>query len=101
MRLLPAGVSTALLLAGSLHGCGPSSCTGFSVSLAASTGGKATPEAAAITFVPSSSPALPRTGWHVTTSDSAGATLVSGSAQLHAVQGTDGTWQIDSGQTCS
>ena len=40
---------------------------------------------------------VPRSGWHETDRDQNGATVTTDGATLHAMQGPDGTWQIDSG----
>jgi hypothetical protein len=43
---------------------------------------------------------LPRTGRREDGPDELGVILRSGGSTLHAVQGSDGTWQIDFGNRC-
>ena len=98
-----AGVLLAsLVLGGCVFPTSTTSCSSFSLSLASNTGGQPTPLAAAVTFRAHDPAAqgYPGTGWHETTRDGGSATLRSGSATLHTVQGSDGTWQVDSGSTC-
>ena len=74
----------------------PAGCKGFALSLAVETGGAATPEAAAVALAGTGTiPGLPRGGWHAD-----GAQVRSGPSTVHVVQGTDGTWFVDSGETC-
>ncbi len=81
-----------------LSSCGFGSCGDFSLSLASGTGGQSSPVAAATWFaVHGGVPGVPRSGWHETGRDQTGATVRTGGATLHAVQGPDRTWQIDSG----
>jgi hypothetical protein len=91
-----------LMVAGliGLAGCTTSHCTpiNFSLSLTRDSGGKATPIAAAQAFaLGPRQPGLPTSGWHQVNRDTQGATVVSGTAHIHAVEGTDGSWQVDSG----
>ena len=74
---------------------------GFELSLASDTGGQATPVAAATWFAAHGGvQALPETGWHAIDWNKDGVTLRAGSSSLHVVQGSDGTWQVDSGTHC-
>ena len=76
--------------------------SGFALSLASDRGGRATPVAAAAWFAQGGSVAgVPRRGWKVTSRTGRGAVVSSGSQVLHAVQGPDRTWQIDSGYRCA
>jgi hypothetical protein len=43
---------------------------------------------------------IPRHGWTLTGQNRDGATVVSRRTVLHAIRGSDGTWQVDSGYTC-
>ena len=110
---LPAVVRTALtaalLLA--LAGCGAGTseraqtrCAqgGFALSLARDSGGQPTPEAAATWFASHGGiPSLPTQGWRVVDQDKDGVTLRSSASTLHVVQGSDSTWQVDSGTHCT
>jgi hypothetical protein len=74
----------------------------FSLDLVSSTGGSPTPEAAAVATAQRGAGdlRLPVGGW-VVVDRSAGSALVrSDDYQLHVTQGTDGTWQVDSGLRC-
>lgn len=73
----------------------------FQLSLASDTGGQPTPTAAATWFAAHGGiESIPGRGWHVVARDKDGATLRAGSSTLHAVQGSDGTWQVDGGTRC-
>jgi 2-keto-4-pentenoate hydratase len=61
-------------------------CQGFSLSLASDHGGLPSPVAAA--------------EWFADGHDGSGVILRSGNVTLHAVQGPDTTWQVDSGRRC-
>jgi hypothetical protein len=75
---------------------------GFALSLASDTGGQPTPNAAATWFAAHGGIAsLPAQGWRVVDQDKDGATLRSGASTLHVVQGSDQTWQVDSGTSCA
>ena len=93
-----------------LAGCGSahvaatacSSRTGFALSLVKDRGGQATPVAAAIWLGSHGSiRGIPRRGWRLVSETRDGATIASGRTSVHAIQGTDGTWQVDSGYACS
>lgn len=76
----------------------------FSLSLVTDRGGAGTATEAAKLFIKRNSvPGFggPPGAWAVTGRDRTGVTLRSGPVQLHAVQGPDRTWQIDSGQRCT
>ena len=89
---------TAVLL--SAAGCASSTCAGFALS-AADHGGQPTPVAAAEWFAAHPNTAtVPRTGWEEAGHDDTGVVLRSGDATLHVIQGTDRTWQVDSGRQC-
>ena len=93
----------AAVLALVLTGCrlgSTSECAHVNLSLASDRGGEATPVAAAERFTGSGTGRFPRSGWTVTDHDANGVRLTSGRASLHAVQGSDATWQVDSGTTC-
>jgi hypothetical protein len=95
--LVAAAVTAALL---SAAGCAHATCTGFALSLA-DHGGQSTPVAAAEWFAAQDNIAtVPRAGWHEAGHDATGVVLESGQATLHAFQGPDQTWQVDSGKTC-
>ncbi len=75
--------------------------TGFALSLVSDRGGQATPTAAASWFAKHGGVSgIPRTGWRLTGKNRTGATVASGRTSVHAVRGSDGTWQVDSGTTC-
>ena len=75
--------------------------TGFELSLVSDRGGRPTPGAAATWFARHGGVGgIPRTGWRLTGKHADGATVASGRTVLHAVRGSDGTWQVDSGTTC-
>lgn len=84
------------------HPVSTTSCSGFALSLASDRGGQATPLAAAQFFVAHRQRAfaMPGSGWNVSARDGNGVSIRSGSSTLHTVQGTDRTWQVDSGKTC-
>ena len=74
---------------------------GFELSLASDTGGQATPVGAAVWFAAHGGVQdLPKRGWHVIDRNKDGVTLRAGSSSLHVVQGSDETWQVDSGIHC-
>jgi len=76
-------------------------CQGFALSQATDHGGQPTPVAAAEWFAEHGSVGgLPGSGWREHGQDQGGVVLRSGSATLHAVPGSDGTWFVDSGSTC-
>src|SRR5262249_46523930 len=75
---------------------------GFELSLVSDRGGRPTPVAAATWFARHGGVhGIPRGGWRLTNQNQDGATLTSHRAVLHAVRGNDGTWQVDSGSTCT
>ena len=75
---------------------------GFALSLVQDRGGQATPVAAAAWLAKHGEiGGIPLSGWRLTNENREGATVVSGRAVLHAIRGSDGTWQVDSGYTCS
>lgn len=78
------------------------SCRNFGLSLVSNSGGQVSPLTAARWFalhggidVP-----LPSSGWMEQGHDSIGVILRSGTATVHAVQGSDRTWQVDCGKAC-
>ena len=74
---------------------------GFELSLASDTGGQSTPVAAAIWFATHGGVQdLPEQGWHVVDRNKDGVTLRAGARSLHVIQGSDRTWQVDSGTHC-
>ncbi|MGZ4538817.1 MAG: hypothetical protein ACXVX8_03780 [Blastococcus sp.] len=76
-------------------------CRAFSLSLASDHGGQPSPRAAAEWLSGHGGVGdLPRSGWHEDGHDESGVTVRSGDVALHVVQGSDGTWQVDSGSWC-
>jgi hypothetical protein len=74
----------------------------FELSLVRDRGGQPTPVAAATWFARHGGiRGIPRSGWGLTKDDRGDATLTSRQTVLHAVKGSDGTWQVDSGYTCT
>ena len=102
MRLTTFAWGTALLSGLTcITGCGWGSCEGFALSLASDHGGQTTPtEAAAYFAVHGGISGLPLTGWQRLDGTPTGTSVRSGRTTLHALQGSDGTWQIDSGEAC-
>jgi hypothetical protein len=98
-RLAVEGPGTSTADTSSKTGCAPGG--GFALSLVSNRGGQATPTAAATWFATRGGvPNIPVHGWRLVASDTAEATLRSGSVTLHALKGPDGTWQVDSGNRC-
>ncbi len=79
-----------------------STCHGFALSLASDRGGQPSPLSAARWFVVHGGvdEHLPRSGWREDGRDATGAILRSDGSTLHALQGSDKTWQVDSGNRC-
>jgi len=76
--------------------------SGFELSLASDQDGQAGPVAAARWFAQHGGVAgVPAHGWRVSIRSALAAVVTSGPLVLHAQQGSDGTWQIDSGYHCS
>ena len=72
---------------------------GFELSVASADGGRPTPlDAAAHLRVPGVS--VPSSDWLIASADSTGTWVLSGRTYVHAVQGSDGTWQADQGMVC-
>jgi len=79
--------------------CGSGS--GFAVSLVSDRGGQPTPVRAAQWFATHGGvPGIPADGWRETSRSDGNALVASGSVRLHVIQGTDRTWQVDSGERC-
>lgn len=82
----------------------PSCRPGESValSLASGVGGAASPVAASLAFATRDQSILPvpTSGWRVVRTDTTGVWVRSGGSELHAIQGTDRTWQIDAAHRC-
>jgi hypothetical protein len=99
LRPVGAAVVTAALL--SAAACGPASCRGFSLSVS-DHGGQPTPVAAAEWFAAHSKTiaTVPQSGWQESGHDDNGVVLRSGGETLHAFQGPDHTWVVDSGKSC-
>lgn len=75
---------------------------GFELSLVRDRGGQRTPVAAANWFARHGGiRGIPRSGWKLTKENRGGATLTSRQTVLHAIKGSDGTWQVDSGYACT
>jgi hypothetical protein len=73
-------------------------------SLASSTRGQPTPLAAAKQLATGArlpNFPLPITGWHVVSRTSDGAIVQSGGVQARAVEGRNGTWQVDQLSKCN
>ena len=76
--------------------------TAFELLLAHDYGGQPSPVKAAEWFARYGGvPSIPRARWHEVSRSGPGATLYSGETRLSVVQGSDGTWQVDSGIRCS
>jgi hypothetical protein len=76
--------------------------SGFALSLVTDRGGQANPVAAATRLAKHGHIAgIPRSGWRLTEKNQDGATVASVQTVLHIIQGSDGTWQVDSGYSCS
>jgi hypothetical protein len=74
----------------------------FELSLVRDRGGQPTPVAAANWFARHGGiRGIPRAGWRLTNERQGDATLTSHQTVLHAVKGSDGTWQVDTGYTCT
>ena len=74
----------------------------FALSLVSGRGGQPTPVAAAAWFARHGGVAgVPARGWRQASRQGRDATVRSGPVILHAVQGPDRTWQVDSGSWCS
>jgi hypothetical protein len=82
----------------------PTTCarrSAFALSLVSDQGGRASPVAAATWLAGHGGiRGIPRHGWTLTGQNRDGATVVSRRTVLHAIRGSDGTWQVDSGYTC-
>ena len=82
-----------------------SSCasrSGFAVSLVPGREGQPAPAAAAAWFARHGGvPGIPDEGWRQASRNGSGAIAGSGQVILHAVQGPDRTWRVDSGSRCS
>ncbi|MGY1653655.1 hypothetical protein [Geodermatophilus sp. SYSU D01119] len=96
MRTLP--VLAVLWLLPLTAACDLGGCDQFAVSLASDRGGAASPVAAAEAYAGPGDE--PPTGWRVVGEDANGVELRAGDVTLHAVQGPDSTWQVDSGRRC-
>jgi hypothetical protein len=76
-------------------------CGGFALSLVSDRGGRPSPVAAAEWFAEHGGvPGVPQSGWQEDGQDESGAEVSSGEVTLHAIQGPDESWQVDSGSTC-
>jgi hypothetical protein len=96
----PAAVPSAAAVPVARSSCAAGSA--FELSLASSRGGQPTPAVAAAWFARHGGvPGIPGAGWRVVSRAARDATLRSGPVTLHATQGPDRTWQVDSGQRCS
>lgn len=97
---IPAG---SLFAGGILTIASPArSCSsGFALSLVSDRNGQPTPLDAARWFgLHGGISGVPRSGWRQVSSAGREAELASGASTLHAIQGPDKTWQIDSGEPC-
>ena len=96
----PAAVPALAAVPAARSSCATGSA--FQLSLASGRGGQPTPAAAAAWFARHGGvPGIPDAGWRVVSRAARDATLSSGPVTLHATQGPDRTWQVDSGQRCS
>jgi hypothetical protein len=77
-------------------------CDGFALSLVSDRGGAPTRIEAVQDFLRSGGVSIPfpTSGWAVAPDGSGRSTTTSGDSTLHLVHGSDGTWQVDSGQRC-
>jgi hypothetical protein len=74
----------------------------FALSLVSDRGGQPTPVAAAAWFARHGGVAgVPARGWRQASRHGRDAAVRSGPVTVHAVQGPDRTWQVDSGSWCS
>jgi hypothetical protein len=97
------GVHAGLLVAAALMtgSCDAAGCSGFALSLTSDSGGQPSPVAAAEWFAENGGVGgVPSSGWREDSSDDTGVVVRSGDATVHVIQGPDGTWQVDSGQSC-
>jgi hypothetical protein len=75
---------------------------GFELSLVRARGGRRTPTLAAVWFAEHGGiPGTPRSGWRLARETRRTAILFSHRTVLEAVRGSDGTWQVDGGYTCT
>ena len=78
-----------------------STFSGFELSLASDRGGQPSPARAAEWFaVHGGVPNIPAVGWVKASTDGDGVSVYSGRTILHVIQGTGGTWLVDSGKHC-
>jgi hypothetical protein len=79
----------------------PSTCPStFALSLVSDRGGQATPVAAAAWFARHGAVSVPVAGWHEVSHSNGAAVVASSQSTLHVVEGSDHTWQVDSGHDC-
>ena len=83
--------------------CPGSTSIGFELTLASAYGGQSTPEAAAEWdashhAIPGF--LLPTASWQLVNRNAGSAEVRSGGFQVHAIEGPDRTWQVDSGYRC-
>jgi hypothetical protein len=75
--------------------------SGFALSLVSDRGGQPTPVRAAEWFARHGGVSgIPAGGWREIRREGSGAVVASGPVTVHAVQGPDRTWQVDSGERC-
>jgi hypothetical protein len=76
--------------------------SGFALSLVSDRGGQPTPVRAAKWFARHGGVSgIPVAGWREVGREGSSARVASGPVTVHVVQGTDRTWQVDSGQRCA
>ena len=96
----PATPATAATAATARPAC--ASGPAFALSLVSARAGQPAPVAAAAWFARHGGVAgVPARGWRQASRHGRDATVRSGPVTLHAVQGPDRTWQVDSGSWCS
>lgn len=79
----------------------PGSSTNVSIPQFDASGGQPSPVAAAVYFAKHGNVGgVPVSGWKVVVQTKVGAYLRSGASIIHATHASDGTWLVDSEQTC-
>jgi hypothetical protein len=97
---VPAGPAVPVTAATARPACASGSA--FALSLVSDRGGQPTPVEAAAWFARHGGVVgVPARGWREAGRHGGGATVQSGPVVLHVVQGSDRTWQVDSGNWCS
>jgi hypothetical protein len=100
----PAAAQVTQVTPGTAATARPACASGsaFALSLVSDRGGQPTPVAAAAWFARHGGVAgVPARGWRQASRHGRDAAVRSGPVTVHAVQGPDRTWQVDSGSWCS